>query len=168
MILKRIQVDSGIGDLTNCYIVEDEVTKETMVIDPGGEPQKILDMLNAIGGDVKYIVLTHCHADHISAVQEIKKQKGGKILVHRFDAEGLNNPSINLSNFFEKNTVSVNADSRLNDDDLLHIGNIEFKVIHTPGHTAGGICLYSKRERIVILRRYSISWNLGQNRLANK
>lgn len=168
MILKRIQVDSGIGDLTNCYIVEDEVTKETMVIDPGGEPEKVLDMLDAIDGSVKYIVLTHCHADHITAVNDIKTKKGGKVLIHRFDAEGLSDSSINLSQFFGLKEISIEADSRLNDEDLLHIGDLELKVIHTPGHTLGGICLYSKQERIIIFRRHCISWNLGQNRLANK
>lgn len=150
MILKRLQVDAGIGDNTNCYIAKDEETRETIVVDPGGEPDKIIEMLEAIDGEVKYIVLTHCHGDHIAAVKEVQEKKGGKILIHRLDADGLNDESINLGYYVGLGTILLSADSRLNDGDLIHIGRTEFKVIHTPGHTAGGICLYCKEEGLVL------------------
>ena len=67
-----------------------------MVIDPGGSFPKIEEMLGVLGANVKYILLTHCHADHIGAVNEVKEKFGGKILIHRFDEEGLKNPIINL------------------------------------------------------------------------
>ena len=80
MILKRLKVNTALGEPTNCYIVEDELSKETMVIDPGGEPEKIIAMLNALGIEkLKYIYLTHCHGDHFGGILELKKQKGGKI-----------------------------------------------------------------------------------------
>lgn len=62
---------------------------------------------------------------------------------------GLRNPTINLSEYVGVGKISVEADSRLDDGDLLHIGNIEFKVLHTPGHTKGGICLYSEKEKLL-------------------
>ena len=86
MILKRINVLTELQDYTNCYIVQDEQSKETMVIDPGGEVDKIVEMLDIIEADVKYIYLTHCHADHAGGATELKNRKGGKILIHRFDA----------------------------------------------------------------------------------
>jgi len=89
MILKRIKVLTELQDYTNCYIVQDEKSKETIVIDPGGEVNKIVDMLEIIEANVKYIYLTHCHADHAGGVIQLKNRKGGKILIHRFDARRL-------------------------------------------------------------------------------
>lgn len=149
MILKRLKVATSLGEPTNCYIVEDEDTKETMIIDPGGEPSKILEMLNILEAKVKYIYLTHCHADHIGAVTEIKNKKGGKILIHRDDADGLNDENINLSECINMGEIELEPDSRVDDGDLIHVGNIEFKVIHTPGHTKGGTSLFCEQEGLL-------------------
>lgn len=149
MILKRLKLQTSLGEPTNCYIVEDEDTKETMVIDPGGEHSKILEMLNILEAKVKYIYLTHCHADHIGAVTEIKNKKGGKILIHRDDADGLNDENINLSECINMGEIELEPDSRVDDGDLIHVGNLEFKVIHTPGHTKGGTSLFSEQEGLL-------------------
>lgn len=150
MILKKLKVKSGnILDLTNCYIIQDEKTKDTMVIDPGGQSDLIIEMLKVIDAKVKYIYITHCHADHIVAVLDVKKEFGGKILIHRQDSEGLNDKKINLCEFVEIKEVSIEADSIVDDGDLLHVGEIELQVIHTPGHTKGSTSLYCKEENIV-------------------
>ena len=149
MILKRLKVNTFITDPTNCYILVDEETKETMVIDPGGEAEKIIDMVNVLGGKIKYIYLTHCHQDHIGVVKELQKKLGGKVLIHRIESENIKNPQITLSQVFETNGIELEADSRVDEDDLIHIGNIEFKVIHTPGHTSGGTCLYCEKEKML-------------------
>lgn len=149
MILKRIKVLTELNDYTNCYIVQDEKSKETMVIDPGGEVEKIVEMLDIIEAKVKYIYLTHCHADHAGGVNKLKKIKGGKVLIHRFDAEGLSNDAICLGTYIGMEPISLEADSRIDDNDIIHIGNIEFEVIHTPGHTKGGTCLYCKEENLL-------------------
>lgn len=149
MILKILKVNSGYIEPTNCYVIQDENTKETMVIDPGGEVEKIIELLDILNGSLKYIYLTHCHGDHIGGVQELKEKKGGKILIHLDDAEGLYMPDVNLGDYLGLNIENLNADSRLNDEDVLHIGEIQFKVIHTPGHTAGGSCLYLEKEKLV-------------------
>ena len=72
MILKRMRLVIEPTHITNCYIVVEEKTKETMVVDPGGEAGKIIEMLNILEAKLKYIVLTHCHADHTGAVNELK------------------------------------------------------------------------------------------------
>ena len=69
MILKILKVNSGFVEKTNCYIVQDENTKEAMVVDPGGEANKIIELLDILGAKLKYIYLTHCHGDHIAGVK---------------------------------------------------------------------------------------------------
>lgn len=149
MILKRIKVETSLGEATNCYVVMDENTKETMVIDPGGEAEKIIEMLEILQSNLKYIYLTHCHGDHIGAVSELKRKKGGKILIHRDDAEGLDNEKINLSSCINMGEIELEADSRVDDGDLIHLGELEFKVIHTPGHTKGSTSLYCEKEGLL-------------------
>ena len=150
MILKIIPVETALGEPTNCYIVEDEQTKETMCVDPGGEPEKIIEMLDTLGIDnLKYIYLTHCHGDHFGGILELKEKKGGKVLIHRDDAEGLYNIGISLTYYIGMEDITLEADSRVDEGDLIHIGNIEFKVIHTPGHTKGGTCLYCEKEKLL-------------------
>lgn len=150
MILKRLKLNTALGEPTNCYIVEDEDTKETMVIDPGGEPEKIIDMLDKLGiNELKYIYLTHCHGDHFGGIIQLKNKKGGKILIHRDDAEGLYNPSISLTYYIGMDDIILEADSRVDDKDIIHLGKMQFKVIHTPGHTQGGTCLYCKEQALL-------------------
>ena len=149
MILKELRIDSWVGDVTNCYIVQDEKSKETMVIDPAGDVDKIVEMLDILNANLKYIYLTHCHGDHIAGVNELKKRCGGKILIHRIDSEGLNNVDINLSEYIGLPEIELEADSRVDDNDLIHLGELEFRVIHTPGHTSGGSCLYCEEEKLL-------------------
>lgn len=149
MILKRLKINAGVPNLNNCYIIQDEKTKETMVIDPGAEAEKIIKMLEIMQAKVKYIYLTHCHGDHIGAVLPVQEKFGGTILIHRIDAENLNNPEVTLTTLIGMPEIHLQADSRIDDGDLIHIGNLEFKVIHTPGHTAGSTSLYLPEYRLL-------------------
>ena len=146
MILKERKIETWIGEPTNCYIILDEESKEIMVIDPAGKSDEIAELVNILGGKLKYIYLTHCHGDHITGVMDLKDSCGGKILIHREDAEGLNNAEINLTPYIMEKQIVLEADSRIDDNDLLHLGNLEFKVLHTPGHTKGGTCIYCEKE----------------------
>jgi len=149
MILKRIKVNAGGIMGINCYIIQDENTKETMIIDPGNLPQNLIEILDAMQIKLKYILLTHCHGDHIGGVNKVKEKYGGQILIHRNDSEGLKDISINLSTHIGLEPVIINEDARIDDGDLLHIGDMEFKVICTPGHTCGSVSLYCEKEKML-------------------
>ena len=167
MILKRIRVHAGEqGLLTNSYIVYDENKKEAMVVDPGGEPEKIIEVLDILGiEELKYIFVTHCHADHIGGINELKRDKKGKILMSRDDAEGLYNDQISLEYYIKIENPELEADSRIDDGDLIHVGDIEFKVIATPGHTKGGVSLYCEKERLVFTGDTMFSGTWGRTDL---
>ena len=149
MILKRIKVGTPIAEPTNCYVIKDEETNETMVIDPGGDAEKISNMLDILEAKLKYIYLTHCHADHIGAVNQIQNKYGGKVLIHRNGAENLENDDIVLASYIGENKIILEADSRVDDEDILHIGNIEFKVLYTPGHTNCSTSLYCEKYKML-------------------
>ena len=150
MILKELKINTFIGEPTNCYIIYDQESKETMCIDPAGDVEKIEYMIKEIlKGNLKYIYLTHCHGDHIGGVKELKERKGGKILAHRNTAENLLDPNISLTTYIGLEGLVIQVDSRVDDGDLIHLGNLEFRVIHTPGHTSGGSCLYCEEEKLL-------------------
>ena len=166
MILKELKIDTWIGDKTNCYVIFDEDSKEIMVIDPAGDVDKIEDLIkNVFKGKLKYIYLTHCHGDHIAGVNELKRLCGGKILIHRIDSKGLNDVDINLSEYIGLPEIELEADSRIDDGDLIHVGDIEFKVIATPGHTKGGVSLYCEKERLVFTGDTMFSGTWGRTDL---
>ena len=149
MILKELKIKMWMGDMTNCYIVQDDESKETMVIDPAGDVDKITEMLDILNAKLKYIYLTHCHGDHIGGVKELKEKYGGQVIIERKDAENLLDPNKSLTSYIGLDNLTIEADARVDDGDLLHLGNLEFKVLHTPGHTSGGSCLYCEKEKLL-------------------
>ncbi len=138
MIFKALEV--GIYG-ANCYIVGSEETKEAAIIDPGGDFNKIDNKLNELGLTPKMIILTHYHGDHIGAVKEFIDKYDLKVYIHKEDSEALNNSSINLTKTMFGKGVSIKADVELEDGDQIDLGELKFKIIHTPGHTKGGICI---------------------------
>ncbi len=137
-----------VGELaTNCYVVGCATTKEGMVIDPGGDPEAILYAIEDMKLTVRMILNTHGHIDHILANTEIKEATGAELLIHEYDASMLVDPGANLSSFAASSVVSPPADRLLREGDKLKVGGILFEVVHTPGHTAGGISLV--REALV-------------------
>lgn len=149
MILKRLQLETNLADLTNCYIIVDDITKEAMVIDPTSSAEKIIEMLEILEAKLKYIYLTHCHGDHTGAVVDLQNKYGAKVLIHRTESENLRNPEITLNYYIGIPDIKLEEDSRIDDGDLIHIGEIEFRVIHTPGHTNGGTSLYCEKEKML-------------------
>lgn len=149
MILKKIKVETLIGNITNCYIVADEEKREGICIDPAGDLDKILEMLDILGVKLKYIYLTHCHADHIGALEALREKTGVRFLIHRIENENLRNPEVNLTNRLGLKNIEIESDARVDEGDLLHVGDIEFVVLHTPGHTNGGSSLYSEKYNMV-------------------
>lgn len=149
MILKRIKVQMKFVGETNCYIVVDEKLKKAMVIDPAGNVPKIIEVLNNLGAELEYIYLTHCHADHINGVNDLKREVGGKVLIHRNGRDNLENRIPILAEYIGVPPIYVKEDSIVDDEDTLHVGDIEFRVIYTPGHTNDGTSLYCEKEGLV-------------------
>jgi hydroxyacylglutathione hydrolase len=113
-----------VGSLeTNCYLVSSG--DETLIIDPGQEKEKILEKIKK---DVRKIVLTHYHYDHVDAAQELKTILDAQILAHRKDVSFLN-------------FSGIGVDLVLEEGDSIKVNGLEMKVIHTPGHTEGSVCL---------------------------
>jgi Zn-dependent hydrolases, including glyoxylases len=131
---------------TNCYVVWDEKTLEAAVIDPGFEDQRISDIINENKLKVNYILLTHGHFDHLGGVNQIKKLTGAKVLIHENDADCLIDPRRNLSVLAGMSMILEPADGFLNENETITLGNIAFRVIHTPGHSKGGICLLAEDQ----------------------
>jgi glyoxylase-like metal-dependent hydrolase (beta-lactamase superfamily II) len=126
----------------NCYLVYDEGSKEGLAIDPGAEGPKIMREIEKNGIKVKYIVNTHGHSDHIGANQYIKDATGAVLLIHEEDAPMLTDAAKNLSVFTGKGINKPAPDRLLKDGEILEVGGMSFTVLHTPGHTRGGICLF--------------------------
>ena len=119
MILKELKINTLIKDSTNCYIIQDETTRETMV------------------------------SDHIGGVKEVKEKYGGQIITERKEADSLLDPNTSLTSYIGIGDLTIETDARVDDGDLLHLGNLEFQVIHTPGHTSGSSCLYCEKEKLL-------------------
>ncbi|WP_350344446.1 MBL fold metallo-hydrolase [Proteinivorax tanatarense] len=125
---------------TNCYIVYDG--RKGVVIDPGGNAQKIIKIINSLGIELKYIINTHGHSDHIGANTALKKEfPKAEIAIHKEDSDMLTEPQKNLSALMGEKVVSPTADIKLEDADFFEVGNMKIEVLHTPGHTPGGIML---------------------------
>ena len=131
-----------LGDMkANCLILRDEATGFGAVVDPGGEPEKILRKCEAEGIKVQYIFLTHAHFDHMMALEELREATGAPLALHRFDAQSLTDPNLTYMAQFAGITESPKpAEIILEDGDTVTIGESELKVIHTPGHTMGSVC----------------------------
>jgi hydroxyacylglutathione hydrolase len=126
---------------TNCYILGDEKSKEAVVIDPGGDFEEIDQQLRKLKLKVKYIVLTHGHFDHTGALAQLKKTTGAEILIHSADAFMLS-PGGQAQPFsLETGTDLCSADRTLKEGDKIQFGENVLEVLHTPGHTPGGISL---------------------------
>ena len=122
----------------NCYIVTDEKTNETAVIDCGEYTASLEEKL--IDKNLKYILLTHGHFDHIKGVKKLKADFGGEVVIHSLDADCLYDSSKSLGDFFGLSMPSFEADKTVIEGDRLPFGNSEIEVIHTPGHTVGSVC----------------------------
>jgi hydroxyacylglutathione hydrolase len=140
VIIEQIEV----GDFAVfAYLLACRETGEAVVIDPAAEVKRILKVAKANGiNAIKYIINTHSHADHAGGNREVKEATGAQIVIHRDDAERLANPPPFILEIF-RCEASPPADRLVEDGDTIEFGKQSLKVIHTPGHTAGGICLYT-------------------------
>ncbi len=143
MLLKSFKGRVGsLGSYTNTYLVYDEKTFEGALIDIANNVNDIQEFVKKSNITLKYLILTHCHADHIGGLKQIKEGYPDlKVLIHEKDAKGLTNSDINLAVFLESDMNFIEADILLKDGDIITIGDLKLNVIHTPGHTMGSISI---------------------------
>lgn len=125
----------------NCFILGCEQTKEAVVIDPGAEAKRIQSGLQKHALQIKYIINTHGHFDHVGANKTLKDMTGAPILIHREDAPMLSHGA----GMWGMGSQKSQADQLIKDGDRITFGQITLEVIHTPGHSPGGISLYTPK-----------------------
>ncbi len=123
----------------NCYLLADEITREAIVIDVPSKPTEILAYLTKNNLTLKSILLTHGHCDHILGVIELKAATSALIYIHNGDQIMIGNVDINMSNRFPEGPVTFKGDVILNGGEILTVGGITIRVLHTPGHTLGSV-----------------------------
>ena len=158
MIVRMLHV----GPLqTNCYIVGCKDTKEGAIIDPGGDAKRILAEVERLGLKIKYVINTHGHFDHTLANKEVVKATGARLAIHSADAPMLSKGG-GAFFFGIMGKASPPADVILDEGQVLILGEIELKVLHTPGHSPGSICLYSEEEGVLF--DGDVLFNMGMGR----
>ena len=143
-----------LGDFeTNCYVVRaDESAGDCMVIDPGFDVEQVVEFLVEQKLNPVAVILTHGHVDHIVGLDLLRRQfPGVQVHIHRLDAQMLANAAANLSTFVEKPYTAKAADVLLEDGQTIDQAGIRLEVLHTPGHTPGGICLYARQDGLVFV-----------------
>ncbi len=141
MILERLVV----GPLeTNAYIIGDEETKRAIVVDPGDEADRIIDLVREKGLVVDSIICTHTHFDHVGGIGDIRKATGAEILIHEDDLQVYETAKSQAAFWGYDIDDIPEPDGFVDEGDNIEVGNLSFKVMHTPGHSPGGICLYGE------------------------
>ena len=133
---------------TNCYVVGDESTRQAAVIDPGGDAEHILSLAEELHLEILYVINTHAHFDHMAGNAELMAATGARLILHRGDADLLAQGG-GAAVFGILDVASPPADTFVGDGDTIQIGELALSVLHTPGHTPGGISLYSAAQGVL-------------------
>lgn len=128
---------------TNCYVVACPQTSKAMVIDPGQPDPWIKRVVSQYGLTVETIFLTHGHVDHIGGVEWVKSWTGAPVVIHEGDSRYLTSPALNGSAMWPPEVIAPKADRLIRGGETITLGTLSFKVLHTPGHTPGGVSLYT-------------------------
>ncbi|MGB9813068.1 MAG: MBL fold metallo-hydrolase [Thermovenabulum sp.] len=138
MYLETLQVGSL---LANCYIIGCEKTNKAACIDPGGNPEKILNVIYNKNLTLTHIILTHGHCDHIEGADLLRERTNAPLLIHELDKDMILSPEKNLSIFLGRGFSLKEADIFLKDGDNIYVGELKLEILHTPGHTKGSISI---------------------------
>jgi len=142
MLLKALELGPF---LANCYIVGSEKTKEGLILDPVAEAETIMKNVRQLGLTIKLIIATHSHPDHIMALSEVKEETGAPFAMHEAESAGMIASGMaRVMGLFMSGSAEPlpKPDMPLNDGDTIGLGDLSFTVLHTPGHSPGGISLY--------------------------
>lgn len=134
---------------TNCYLVSNEETKEAVLVDPPAMPKTLVSHIQEEGLTIKAILLTHAHFDHIMGIDKAIELYGEMpVYVEESDLELLHTPQLNESTVYTHGYSYAGGDV-IHDGEVLHLIGYDFKVIHTPGHTQGGVCYYVESNGVL-------------------
>jgi glyoxylase-like metal-dependent hydrolase (beta-lactamase superfamily II) len=160
MIIKEFVV----GPLeNNCFIIVDEGVKECFITDPGDEPDRLMDYVSENSLKVKYLVCTHVHFDHVGALPELQKETGAKIVMHKADLPIYERSDEHAAMWGFEIAPLPQPDIFVSDGDRITVGNLNFEILHTPGHSPGGICVYG--EGIVVTGDTLFAGSVGRTDL---
>lgn len=134
---------------TNCYLVINEETKETVMVDPGAYPAKVKNAVKEQGLKLKAVLLTHAHFDHIMGLSDVMEDVKVPVYVEEADLPMMTDGESNLSSTYVRGGYRFEEAVPVGDGQQLEIAGFQFRVIHTPGHTPGGCCYYMEQEGVL-------------------
>lgn len=146
------------------YFVIDETTKQTFIIDPGADAEKLIHKIDGEGLKVEKILLTHGHFDHIGAVQAIREHTQCEVVIHEEGKLYLEDARYNLSIAFGEQALTFQADQYVKAGDVVQVEGTElcFKVLHAPGHTKDGVAYYNETHQIAFVGDIIFRGSIGR------
>jgi len=149
----------------NCSVIGDETTREAIVIDPGDQIEDVLALIEKHNLQVKQIVITHAHIDHVGGAMKLRVATGAPILLNQNDYALLKMLDVQAAWIVMKNPGKVQIDGSVGQADTIQAGSLTANVIHTPGHTEGSVCLYFPAESKLIAGDTLFAGNIGRTDL---
>ena len=149
----------------NCSVIGDERTREAMVVDPGDEIERVLEVLRQHGLKLKMIVVTHGHIDHIGGADQLHKATGAPVYMNEHDQMQIKLLPLQAAWIGMQPPGAVKIDQALRDADKFDVGDLSATVMHTPGHTEGSICLYFNTQKKLIAGDTLFAGSIGRTDL---
>ena len=149
---------------TNCYLVWDNISKDAVVIDPADEEERIVHWIEKEGLELKAVLLTHGHFDHVMAMDAIRDKYGVKAYIHESEQEVLSDAQKNCA-YMIRSSFTGEADVYVKDEEELQFGVLNIRVLHTPGHTQGGVCYYFYQANTLFSGDTMFCRNVGRDDL---
>jgi hydroxyacylglutathione hydrolase len=149
----------------NCSILGDETTREAMVVDPGDDIEQVMEVVNRHQLQVKQIVVTHAHIDHVGGAMKLKRLTGAPVLLNQNDLALLKMLDEQAAWIGVPPPGQVTIDQSLADADQLRVGPLAATVLHTPGHTEGSVCLYFPAEKTLVAGDTLFAGSIGRTDL---
>ena len=134
---------------TNCYFLKNKETGEALIVDPADSPKRIFQKVEDMGAKPVGILLTHGHFDHVTAMEELRRDLGVSVYACEQEQAVLADPDKNLSVQFQGGGLHLKADMLLKDGETFEAAGYTFQMLHTPGHTEGSCCYYVKSEKVL-------------------